>query len=557
MKKRVGLIIDSLNVSKQIADLIEFSTTSENYEITALVVNCEERKNTNIATQIISYIKRRGLKKFLATAVFKAVCKAETVAVKRMGKFKKFFNKVYLNDGDFVTINVKPKISTSGLIYRYEPEDIDSIRELNLELLIRAGSGILRGDILDVCPNGVISCHHADNEVNRGGPPGFWEVYERTPRTGFIFQRLTDELDGGDVLYKGFIATSWFYSLSLARLYEIANPFFHRVLEDITSDNPKLKVHKKVPYSYRLYTVPNLAQITNYLLKTFILLAFKVLRKLQGKAYRWGVAYQFSKSWNDVTLWRSQRITNPKNRFLADPFVIKNNNCHYCFVEDFDYKTQKGNISAYKISSTGYESAGVVLEEDFHLSYPFIFRYENEIYMCPETYQKKEIRVYKCVDFPRKWEFHKTLMKDVSAVDTNIFEYDGKWWLFTNIDESIVEDHGCQLYIFSSDSPLSDEWVAHENNPVIFDPLIARNGGIIHSDNEIYRVFQRQGFDMYGEACGVAKVIRLSSTEYVEEVCSMIEPKFFDQIKGAHTYNFESGLIVFDYVEVCKTKTGT
>jgi len=556
MKKRVGIIVDSVSVSQQISELVKLSESSKNYEITTLIINHVAHNNKNLITQIISYIKRRGFKKFLSNAIFKAVCKAESIVVKRSGKFAKFYNRVDLDEAGLNSITVNPLISKSGLVYRYGSDDMENIRKLKLDLLIRAESGILRGDILNVCPNGIISFHHADNEINRGGPPGFWEVYEKKPRTGFIIQRLKDELDGGDVLFKGYTATSWLYTLNLAKIYEIANPFFHQVLEDITSGNPKLEAQDKAPYSHCLYTAPNLLQIANYLLKTLFVLSAKVSRKIQRKAFRWGVAYQFSTSWNDVTLWRSQKITNPKNRFLADPFVIKKGDAHFCFVEDYDYRTQKGSISAYKIYSSGHESVGVVLDEDFHLSYPFIFEYDNDIYMCPETHEKKEIRIYKCLEFPNKWEFHKTLMRDVSAVDTNIFEYNGKWWLFTNFERSVVEDHDCQLHIFYSDSPLTDKWVAHEANPVIFDPLLARNGGIIINDSEVYRVFQRQGFDMYGEACGIAKIVNLSATDYKEEVCATIEPKFFNNIKGTHTYNFNSNLIVLDYVEVSKVKTG-
>ena len=557
MKKRVGIILDSTSISKQLMDLISISKKSENYEITALVINNVQHKKRNIGLQIASYIKRRGLQKFISNAVFKFVCKMESTVLKRMTKFNNFNSSSQLNKEDFVSINVNPKISKSGLVYRYEYEDIKRIKELNLDLLIRGGSGILRGDILDACPNGVISFHHADKDINRGSPPGFWEVYDRSARTGFVIQRLKDELDGGDVLYKGFVSTHWFYSLNRAHLCEVANPFFHRVLEDITSESPKLKVLKKSPYSYPLYTTPTVFQTLIYLLKTSYILGSKIAIKLQGKSFRWGVAYQFSKKWNDVILWRSQRISNPKNRFLADPFVIKQNGSHFCFVEDFDYNSNKGSISAYKITPSGYEAIGVVLEEDFHLSFPFIFEYENEIFMCPETHEKKEIRLYKCIDFPRKWEFHTTLMKNVSAADTIIFKNKDRWWLLTNIDQSCVADHSCQLHIFSSNNPMSDEWIAHENNPVIFDPLIARNGGLILSDNEIYRVFQRQGFDMYGEGSGIARITRLSSTEYVEEICSLIQPKFFEGIKGTHTYNFDSDLIVLDYVEVCKKNTGT
>ena len=246
-----------------------------------------------------------------------------------------------MNTEEFVTIDVKPKISKSGLIYRYDEEDIKRIKELNLDLLVRGGGGILKGDILDVCPNGVISFHHADNEINRGGPPGFWEVYERNPRTGFIIQRLKNELDGGNVLYKGFVSTSWFYSLNLAKLYEVANPFF-QVLDDITSEKQKLAVYGKTPYSHPLYTTPSVFQTLIYILKTSKILASKISRKIQGKSFRWGVAYQFSEKWDDITLWRSKQISNPKNRFLADPFVIKKNGAHFCFVEDLDYRTNKG-----------------------------------------------------------------------------------------------------------------------------------------------------------------------------------------------------------------------
>jgi hypothetical protein len=556
MKKRVGIIVDSTSVSKQISDLITQSKQSENYEITALVINNVDRKTRNIFSQIYSYIHRRGLKKLINNVLFKTVCKIESYVVSRSSKFHNFYGKVKLNTEKFFTIDVKPNISKSGLVYRYGEEDIKRIKELDLDLLIRGGGGILRGDILDVCQNGVISFHHADNDINRGGPPGFWEVYDRNPRTGFVIQRLKNELDGGDVLYKGFVSTSWFYSLNLAKLYEVANPFFFQVLDDITSEQQKLAVHDKTPYSYPLYTTPTVFQTLFYIVKTAGVLVSKISRKLQRKSFRWGVAYQFSEKWDDITLWRSEKIPNPKNRFLADPFVVKKNGSHYCFVEDLDYRTNRGSISAYKISSTSCDSMGVVLEEDFHLSFPFIFEYQNELYMCPETHEKGEIRVYKCIDFPTKWEFQKTLMSNVSAADTMIVNRDNVWWLFTNMDKSSVGDHGCQLHIFSANNPLSDKWVAHENNPVIFNPLVARNGGLIVSQNEIYRVYQRQGFDMYGEACGIARITSLTHNQYVEDIYSEIEPCFFKGIKGTHTYNFDSDLVVFDYVKVSKKATG-
>ena len=70
-------------------------------------------------------------------------------------------------------IYVEPNISSSGLYYSYKNEDIDKIKNSNLDVLIRGGSGILQGDILNICRMGVISFHHGDNNFYRGGPQGF------------------------------------------------------------------------------------------------------------------------------------------------------------------------------------------------------------------------------------------------------------------------------------------------------------------------------------------------------------------------------------------------
>lgn len=44
MKKRVGIILDSISISKQLAELISLSKNSENYEITASVINKFDQK---------------------------------------------------------------------------------------------------------------------------------------------------------------------------------------------------------------------------------------------------------------------------------------------------------------------------------------------------------------------------------------------------------------------------------------------------------------------------------------------------------------------------------
>jgi hypothetical protein len=50
MKKKVGILIDSTYVSKRIYDLLQFSLKSNNYEITTLIVNNLDKKDSNIFT---------------------------------------------------------------------------------------------------------------------------------------------------------------------------------------------------------------------------------------------------------------------------------------------------------------------------------------------------------------------------------------------------------------------------------------------------------------------------------------------------------------------------
>ena len=89
--------------------------------------------------------------------------------------------------------------------------DKKKIEEYNLDVLIRLGFRILRGKILNAAKFGVWSYHNGDNQINRGGPAGFWEVVENIPHTGIILQILNEDLDNGKIIYKSFTSTDILY----------------------------------------------------------------------------------------------------------------------------------------------------------------------------------------------------------------------------------------------------------------------------------------------------------------------------------------------------------
>ena len=92
-----------------------------------------------------------------------------------------------------------------------------------------------------------------------------------------------------------------------------------------------------------------------------------------------------------------------------------------------------------------------VLERDYHLSYPFVFEWNENYYMVPESAANKTVELYRSTSFPFEWELEKVLMTDIRAKDATLAEVDGMWWMFVSIAEHSIPD---ELYLFFAESPL-------------------------------------------------------------------------------------------------------
>lgn len=70
----------------------------------------------------------------------------------------------------------------------------------SVDIGIRFGFGILVGDVLQAPQHGIVSFHHGDITEYRGRPAGFWEFVNGENSAGVTIQRLTDSLDGGEMI---------------------------------------------------------------------------------------------------------------------------------------------------------------------------------------------------------------------------------------------------------------------------------------------------------------------------------------------------------------------
>ena len=132
--------------------------------------------------------------------------------------YTKLENKTYHPDIDGFQIkntaellgNIE-KISVMPELTKYSDwindDDVNTIHKYDLDVIIRLGFRILKGGILNSAKCGIWSFHHADNNVNRGGPAGFWEVFQQEPTTGSILQILNEDLDGGQIIAKSYSTT--------------------------------------------------------------------------------------------------------------------------------------------------------------------------------------------------------------------------------------------------------------------------------------------------------------------------------------------------------------
>lgn len=243
------------------------------------------------------------------------------------------------------------------------------------------------------------------------------------------------------------------------------------------------------------------------------------------------------------------KIIPPKDRFWADPFVVSRDNKHYIFFEELLFERDLGHLCCMELYDDGTHSDPTkIIEEPHHLSYPFIFNYNNHDYMIPESGDHQSITLYKCKNFPYQWEFEKHLMDQVLAYDSTLFEYQGLWWMFTCITEDEKLSATDDLHLFYANNPLSQNWQAHPMNPVVSNATTARPAGnvFIHND-KIYRPSQNCG-KSYGAGLNFCEITQLDKTNYSETVVHEIFPDWDKTLKGLHTFNHNKHITISDVI---------
>lgn len=529
-KLRLGLLIDSLEVEAWVFRCLEKLLAAQIADLAVLILNADA--------------PRQGRDERLPWA-YRLYNRADAAL---FGLAPSAFEKKSLRLllPEVRLMSVRPEYREPGC--EIAPADVAWIKGEDLDLLLNFGFDGLGGQIAAAARGGVWAYAWGQGGV----PAGYWEALYGLPETAAAVVRVCKP-DERQVLARAWHFT---YPFSAARncnaLYWEASSLLPRLVSRLQRQG-QAAFFASLPDEAapaEMKPAPAGRQIV------------RMAARIGREAYRrtatrptWYLRFGLQAAplsgelQNAIAGFTSLRP--PKDRFWADPHVVFENHTYYVFVEEYLYAARKGHISVIEIRPDGsYRPPERVLETDYHLSYPFVFNWQGQYYLIPESAHHHTIDLYECVEFPRRWKFCLSLMENVRAVDTTLFYHQDRWWLFTALSEEGRAVMPSELHLFSAPHFLTRDWTPHPHNPVVADIKKARPAGrIFQRQGKIYRPSQ-YSHGVYGYGFDLNEVLTLSPDDYAERRVCAVRPTWEDAVYGAargtHTFAQVGDLTMID-----------
>lgn len=546
----VALFIDSSDVSHPVAQLARWIDAQAQMACTLIVVeSARARANTKTKTQTqVTETGASGLR--TKRQPWRALVWRLMLVIERSRVRRSNFQEQL---GRPVNLDQAPP---SGGVFRFKRVEGESKTALAQRvrlglgsrlphLIVLLGTALPARELADCAAQGALQLLHGSGDQIGDSSSGFWEVLTQSAKTVFAVKHVPP---GGAcvlTLAHGYLSTQTAFLMNqfalVAQLQQVLKQLLlHRLSHGDFSRKSSDVVVEPVRRS-----PPTAAQLLAYgvaVAQRAMLLRARVMLRSKEK---WQVHYK-RQDWTTLTLDHSHVIPNPPGAYFADPFLRQTPEGLFCLVEEFRESSQRGVISALRLDPEGPVYLGRALDEPFHLSFPYTFEFAGELYMCPETSEARQIRLYKSKAFPLQWELHSVAMHNVSAVDTLIFAAQDKWWMLTGLHPEGDANRFPEMHLFCAEDPLCGQWVPHVGNPIKIDPEFARNAGLLSRDGKLYRVSQVCGFSAYGESINICEIKELSLQSYDEILTARINASFKLGNTGLHHIDHAGGVTVWD-----------
>ncbi|MEY8338005.1 hypothetical protein AALB16_08225 [Lachnospiraceae bacterium 62-35] len=252
----------------------------------------------------------------------------------------------------------------------------------------------------------------------------------------------------------------------------------------------------------------------------------------------------------------------PKNKryWIADPFLFEHINITYLFYEAYDRIKKKGVIAYSIVEEQCITEPMVVIEKEYHLSFPYVFGYNGEIYMIPETGDNNSIRLFKAISFPNIWS-DITLIDNIYSCDTIIALHNHKHigLITSKMFKNLPNNRLTSCYVQNVFYPLkwvNGNMVVDKNETTLStgDLGIRNAGACFYTDEKLMRPGQDCSNNSYGNGIiffEVQDIYPYSEIEVnrltKEELNEHLHRGGRGPLLGTHTYNLCKRYEVVDY----------
>jgi hypothetical protein len=400
-------------------------------------------------------------------------------------------------------------------------DDVAVIRALKPDVLIHFSRHILAGPILEAAQFGVWTFRHAEDE-RRGLLPGFGEVVRGEPVTIATLQRLSANGEAPVELHRGVFKTRSSYGRNRDALCFGSAGWCAQICNKMVLGwRPAGRHDAAAPVVDAVE--PHGASFGAY-----------VRRRFRGSLVALWRRLFFLEIWNIAilaapreALVRGEPTPAPSwlpapraLRFHADPFALVSGETLHILFEAFGYGGGKGWVSRASIDSGGRISSAPLFVLPCHMSYPFLIEKDGRIFCVPETGEANKVLLFEAINFPDRWSEPTVLIEDFPALDSTLFEHEGRWWLFCTSQASGPE---LELHAWYSDA-LRGPWRRHPFNPLTCDVRSSRSAGPpFLLDGVLHRPAQDCSGG-YGGAVTINRIDVLTPDDFSETAVAQIRP---------------------------------
>ena len=451
---------------------------------------------------------------------------------------------------------VKVEAIFEGPYFRFCESDLERVKKLGLDVLLLFCDGLPANQTLPLARYGVWSFLDHDLLATGQAPTGFWEVLEQRET---MRQSLHAYLPGSE---RPVILHEYAGPVDLRSIRRSRNNFLWKSASF---------VNRKLQAMHRAKSVDAISSPrqdcdrsasqqggSNFLLvKNLFCHASRFVEDqivYRRHVDQWMIGFKFGTSNRvmDCNLADFRWIVPPNDRFWADPFPVKHDGQYFVFFEECLFgKDTKGHICVAQLGQDGFSHMPrIILKGGHHLSYPFIFSWEGDWYLIPESQESNRVDVYKFDAFPYHVRFHKTIMENVRAADTTICEIDGHWWMFTGIAVNGTQNVD-EAFLFHSTNPFGP-WIPHPWNPIKSDVRSARPAGNIFLWNDKYYRPAQDCSKGYGYGIRLQEINVLNRERFAEREAGALLPDSASGLRGVHTFNRADDLTVIDAKKWCR-----